>query len=378
MNTRLSRRSLLAGAAAGAGLVAGRAGPVYAEAPAVTFDPSPYFGPKPGYAQLARNENAYGPSAKALEAVQAAVARGGAYYDNGGGGRLAEMIAERHGLAPENIALTNGSGEILSAIAFAYGKTGSILTTDLFWDTTALYAERQGAAIVRVPNTATLGYDLEAMKAAVADDVALVHITNPNNPTGELLDGDALRAFCREVAPKATVLVDEAYNELAPDPDYSSMVDLVRAGENVIVARTFSKIYGLAGMRVGYAMAAPEVIETLRSTAMSWSNIAGLAAALATYEDQEFMAYSKGKIEEARQMISEAVTANGLTHLPTTTNFMLVDVQGDADDFRQKMLDRKVMIRGVYRTYTNWSRVSMGKIEDVERYVAALPEVIGA
>ena len=165
------------------------------------------------------------------------------------------------------------------------------------------------------------------------------------------------------------VLVDEAYNELTDDPESNSMVPLIKSGHNVVVARTFSKIYGLAGMRVGYMIAAPETIEKISQFGMGsyGLNQAGIAAAVASYNDEIFLKHSKAKVVEARQMVSEAVAANGLKALPSQTSFMFVDL-GDlnAETFRQEMAKENVLIRGIYQDYTNWSRVSMGKIPDAK------------
>lgn len=222
-----------------------------------------------------------------------------------------------------------------------------------------------------------LAVDLDAMKAAVDDTIGLVHVTNPNNPTGRVLDPKKLREFCLALEPKVTVLVDEAYNELTDNPDEHTMMDLVRDGKNVIVARTFSKIYGMAGIRVGYSVARPDLTETIRSNVMSWMGVPQLAAAMAAYNDMEFLKFSKAKILEGREMVMAAAKANGLVCLPSATNFCYVDVKQDAEAFRKKMEAKGIMIRGIYGEYKTWSRVSMGRIEDVERYVKALPEALG-
>jgi histidinol-phosphate aminotransferase len=188
-------------------------------------------------------------------------------------------------------------------------------------------------------------------------------------------------AFTKRASKKALVLLDEAYNELTDDPEVNGMIPLVKQGYNVVVARTFSKIYGLAGMRVGYLIAAPEKIEMISQYALGdYSlNQAGVAAAVASYNDEPFLAYSKAKVVEAREIISAGLKANGLTALPSSTNFMFVNLgKRSAEDFRAAMAARNVLIRGIYRDYTQWSRVSMGVIKDVEQYVAALPAALAA
>ena len=217
------------------------------------------------------------------------------------------------------------------------------------------------------------------MYFAVDGSIALAQICNPNNPTGSIVSPQKLKTFYDKVSQQTMVLVDEAYNEVTDDPEANSMIPLIKAGKNVVVARTFSKIYGLAGMRVGYMIAAPETAESISAYGMGsyGLNQAGIAAAVASYNDTTFLAYSKSKIVEAREMIAEAVTANGLSALPSQTSFMFVNL-GDinAEDFRQGMAKENVLIRGIYQDYLHWSRVSVGKIPDVERYIAAIPKVL--
>jgi histidinol-phosphate aminotransferase len=151
-------------------------------------------------------------------------------------------------------------------------------------------------------------------------------------------------------------------------------MDLVRAGENVIVARTFSKIYGMAGMRIGYMMTTAEHAKHINSYVMSWMGTPQVAAAVAAYNDEAFLAFSKAKIAEGRAMVYDAIKAAGLTALPSETNFVFVKVP-DAAALQKAMAARQIMIRGPYGPLTQYSRVSMGKIEDVERYCAALKEI---
>ena len=365
----LTRRSLFGVTAAGAALALAPTG----RALASTAPLSP-FAPPAGTAFLARNENPYGPSPAAQRAIADAASEG-CYYANGGEKKLAAMLAERHGLTPAHVLIGSGSTEVLNCATMALGVGNSIVAPDLTFDPPIRYAEAKGATIVRVPLGADMGIDLAAMLAAITPETRLVHICNPNNPTGMMLSGDALRAFVKAAGPGVTVLLDEAYNELTENPDATSLVDRVRAGDNVIVARTFSKIYGMAGLRVGYALAAPTIIEKLRPWSMSvGGNTAGLAGAIASYQDEPFLKISKSRIVEARQMIQAAVGKAGLTALPSQTNFVFVKVT-DAETVRAKLEARNIIIRGPYGKWTQWSRVSAGRLEDVKRYAAALPEV---
>lgn len=376
--TDFSRRSFLGGAAAASSVLATAGIPVSAAVQEAGHSTSPAYGPAAGIAKLNSNENPYGPSPGAIrEAFEAT--RQGAYYVNDSVRTLKAMIAERHGLNSRQIALSNGSSAVLTFIATAAGQRGNILTPDLFWDSTVRRGTRQSGEIVRLPKREDLAIDLEVMSDAISDDIALVHVTNPNNPTGRILDGEALRSFCKRVSRKVTVLVDEAYNELTDDPGYYSMVDLVREGHNVIVARTFSKIYGMAGMRVGYTIASEENTARINSYAMGdyTLNQAGIAAAVASYNDSGFLEMSRAKIFEGREMIEEGLRSVGLEALPSAANFLFVDLgELNADVFKEKMAERNVLVRGIYRDYSNFSRVSMGRLEHVKMYVDALPKVL--
>jgi len=305
--------------------------------------------------------------------------RQGAYYSEDSIVWLKAMIAERHGVTPEHISLGAGSSGVLCSLSVAMTRKGHILAPDLFWDTTARAGVKQGGEIKRLAKTTNLLLDLEAMEKAIQKDTAMVHITNPNNPTGRLLDANKLRAFCLRAAKKTTVLVDEAYNEITDKPDFNSMIPLVKAGHNVMVARTFSKLYGLAGMRVGYMISSPANARLLDQYGIGdyTLNQAGLAAAIACYNDTKFLASAKSKILQAREALSSAVRTQGLTHLPSATNFLFVDIgQRNAESFRRAMLEEGVMVRGIYRDYTNYSRVSTGLPQDVERYIEVLPKVL--
>lgn len=338
---------------------------------------APLFGPAAGVALLSRNENPYGPAPSALQAI-AGWSGKGCYYADVGLKRLTAMIAERFGITPDHVAVGSGSTEILSAAGLAHAGKGAILCPELFWDTTALYAAAKGAMLKRVALKPDLDIDLDAMAAAVGPDVALVHICNPNNPTGRLLGGDAMRAFVKAVGPKATVLVDEAYMELTDRPDYSSVAALVKEGHNLVVCRTFSKIYGMAGLRVGYAIGRPDVIRKLQGYSMSFGgNTAGLAAAIASYNDTSFTAFSKARILEAKGILLDAVKKAGVEALPSQANFLYVKVP-DANSVQKAMAAKGIQIRGAYGKWSQWSRVSTGRIEDVQRYAAALPEAVGA
>jgi histidinol-phosphate aminotransferase len=366
-----SRRLILGAAAGGAALSVARS------AMAAAADPAPLLGPAPGVARLGLNENPYGPAPSAIKAMTEALSTG-AYYPFGGVQRLMEMIAERHGVTTDHIIVSSGSGELLNAIGVAYGKSGTLISTNLFWDSYFNYAEDKGVKTVRVPLKADFSHDFAAMEAAITPETALVSVCNPNNPTGILEKAADIHAFAKSASAKATVLIDEAYIELTDQPVSNSVIDLIRAGHNIAITRTFSKIYGMAGIRVGYVISTPANIAKIKPYVMGGMNSVGLAGAVACYNDEPFLTYSRSKVTEAREMVLAAVKSAGLTALPSVTNFVWVNVGMDANIVRDRMAARQIMIRGVYGKWKNWSRVSMGKIPDVERYCKALPEVIRA
>lgn len=367
MAIALSRRSLIGVASAGAVVTLGRTSALAEARPKPSM-----FGPKPGVAWLTYNENPYGPSARAIKAM-AEVASKGCYYADEATDRLRSMIAERYALSDDHVVIGNGSMEVLSAAALAWSRRGPIVTPELFFDDPVGFAEGHGARVIRVPLAPDMNVDLDAMAtAARSGNASLVYLCNPNNPTAVLIDPHALRAFAERLPAGTTLLVDEAYNELTDAPEANSIVDLVKSGRNVIVTRTFSKIYGLAGLRIGYALTAPDRARTIQSNLMTLDlSSASLAAAIASFNDTAFMAFSKNRVLESKAIILDATRRLGLRTLPSQANFVFVKVP-DADSLKARMAERGIVIRGAYGKWTNWSRVSTGKIEDVHRYAGAL------
>ncbi len=365
MQTRVNRRALLSGMIGGA--------------VALSLAPSAFakFGPPPGKISLRFNENPYGPSAKALQAASRAL-RKGAYYPDPTQSELYAAIAAKYGVTRDHLFLSSGSNEALHAAMVAYGKTGKIVTAGLTYSDHVGYSKRMGVEFVEVPLREDMSIDLQAMANAVDESVSLVYVCNPNNPTGMALDGDTLRDFCKTVSKKALVLVDEAYNELTDDPEYTSMTDLVRDGENVLVMRTFSKIFGMAGLRVGYGIGRTDIADKVSGHVMAWPNSVGLAAASASYIDDDFIQFSRNKIIKGREMVNATLRKNGIEPLPSETNFVYADIGRDATEFQQKMAERNIWIRGTIGSFTNYSRISMGRIEELEIFDDVFTEVYNA
>ena len=328
----------------------------------------------PSQIRLMFNENPYGPSPKALAEV-AKILPKTAYYPGAIEDDLMGLFMARHQLDREQVFLASGSNEGLQAAMMAFGKHGKVISPALTYSDHLQYAEKLGVAVHRVPLRDDMAIDLEAMARAVDDSVSLVYLCNPNNPTGMAIDGDELRSFCREVSPKVPILIDEAYNELTDKPDYTSMVDLVREGANMLVTRTFSKIFGMAGLRVGYGMGHPDIVSVVKDNVMAWPNGVGLYAAYHSYLDEDFIAFSRDKILQGRQMVNATFRRHGIESLPSQTNFVYADIQRDADVFKAKMAARNIKIRGIYEGYDTYSRVSMGRIEELEIFDRVFSEV---
>jgi len=343
--------------------------------PMPLFSQNVNYGPKEGLARLHWNENYYGPSERAIEAINTSSFKG-AYYPDHLVDFLKSMIAEYNEIDTTNIAISAGSTQALTILSQFSGRKGSILASELTYDTHLHFAKNSGARIIRVKDNQDLSIDLKSIESLSKNNVSAVFIVNPNNPSGMMIEPNILRETIKRISQKTLVVVDEAYNEVSSDPEKNTMIDLVRDGYNVAISRTFSKIYGLAGQRVGYMIGQPDVINGIKSngTGEASLSMAGVSAAIASYQDKDFMNFSRTKINEAKEMVHEGLNSNGLSYIPSETNFIFVNLdQIDANDFRDEMLKQNILIRGKYGEFHNWSRVSMGKLSDVQRYIDALP-----
>ncbi len=292
---------------------------------------------------LDQNENPYGISAKAREAIVDAIKTANRYPGDETA-ELRDRIAEREGVPKNCVVLGAGSTEIFSLAALLYGAEGKeVLLAEPTYFGFKSYVERVKGKLNSVPVNERWEHDLNEMERRFTDNVRLVYVCNPNNPTGTIVDGSQLRDFCENLARRALVFVDEAYVDLVEDRRYASMMDLVRRGSNVMVARTFSKIHGLAGMRVGYGIARPEVIEQFRRLQTNFAPLSQLsiAAARASYVDTEYIALCKQRNAEARASFYKLLDKLGYKYIPSSqTNFVIFEIDGKPDafvkDFQQR------------------------------------------
>lgn len=324
--------------------------------------------------KLASNENPLGPSPKALAAMRAAVDCAHLYPD-GGGYYLREALAARLGFSREHFILGTGSNEIIEFLGHAFLNRGDdVITSEHAFIAYKLVAAVFGARTIEVPSP-DLRHDLEGIIAAITPKTRLIFIANPNNPTGTLAGQEEIDRFIERVPPEIVVVFDEAYFEYLSDPP--DTLRFVRAGRNVAVLRTFSKIQGLASLRIGYGLAHPELIQVLQKTRQPF-NVNGLAqaAALAGLEDDEHRRETKRITDEGRAYLQEEFAAMNLRFVPSVANFVLVNVGDGAKIFRA-LLERHIIVRALKGYHLpEWIRISVGTMEQNRRCIAALREVL--
>ena len=329
------------------------------------------------YAKLNSNENPFGPSAKVRQAMIDAFDMG-CRYPYSKMNELAEMIAKREGVSREHIVMAAGATEGLMATGLTYGRNGGeIITADPVYKSLLSYAEQQGAYINRVPLAKDMGHDLEEMERRTTSKTSLIFLCNPNNPSGTLIPKQDLLDFCNTVSDRTIVFSDEAYYDYITEPNYPSMVELVKQGKNVIVSRTFSKVYGLAGLRVGYLVARPDIAERVRQNVMAKANMMAVIAAIAAMGDQDFYQMSLRKNQEAKSHIYAVLDDLNLRYVPSHTNFIFFHTGRDIEKLIPEMRAKGVAIGRPFPPLTDWCRISTGTMTDVEKFGVTLRQVMG-
>jgi histidinol-phosphate aminotransferase len=348
------------------------AGALLVNRPAIAAARAVGRGATPGPVRLGFNENPYGPAPAARAAIEEAISAGWK-YPVPEEMALRALIAKREGLSPRHVMIGQGSSEILHIAAVLFGLgAGELVTARPTFGMAADHVRAIGGRVREVPLDAGLRLDLEAMRSAISPDTRLVYVCNPNNPTGTLVSGPELRAFIADLPKEVAVLVDEAYLELASDMTRDSMADRVRSGDNVVVARTFSKLHGLAGLRVGYALARPDIIERMARLKLTVASNLGLVAATASYADLEFQAMSRSRIAEGIAITVAAFDELKLRHAPTRANFVFFDTGGPLGGFLAAMRERGFALGRPFLPYESWCRVSMGTVGEMRDFAAAL------
>jgi histidinol-phosphate aminotransferase len=326
--------------------------------------------------KMASNENPLGPSPKAVAAMTKALGEAHIYPD-GFGFKLRDALAKKFDVGLGQIILGNGSNEIIEFIGHAFLKPGdNIITAEHAFVVYKLMATLFGAETIEIPDP-NFVHDLDAMLAAITPRTKEVFIANPNNPTGTMVTMDALQRFMDKVPDHVVTVIDEAYYEFVDEPP--DTMKFVREGRNVILLRTFSKIQGLAGLRIGYGIGPEELVTVLHKTRQPFNaNAIAQAGAVAGLLDDDHQHKTKQVTDEGRRYLAEQFKAMGLEYVPSQANFILVKV-GDGNTVFQKMLDKGVIIRAMAEyKLPAWVRISVGTMEQNLRCIATLKGILAA
>ena len=330
------------------------------------------------------NENSLGMSPNAQKAVIEALP-GSFRYPDDARSELIGNIGTLHNLDSKNVTLGNGSSEtIQAAVAMLANKARKegikiqLVTPDPTFNYAELYALPLGVEITKVPLKSDLSFDLKKMEqiANDFDGLSIIYICNPNNPTAMITPHSQLDSWMKKVSDKQFFIVDEAYAEFVEDPQFVSAIELVKAGQkNLIVTRTFSKIYALAGLRVGYGLANPEVIGAVDEfISIDNTNTAGAVAAIASLKDKKFLEYSLKSNNLSRKIVETALNELGLEYAPSQANFIFHKVKGDVKTYKQRMKEANIMVGREFPPVMGWNRLTLGTPQEMEQFVAVLKE----
>ncbi|MFD2585620.1 pyridoxal phosphate-dependent aminotransferase [Croceitalea marina] len=321
---------------------------------------------------LNANENPYGPSPLSKKAMMESISNSNRYGWSQKP-KLIEAIAAYNKVAKETIILGSGSTEILNLVLhYAAQQKGNIVTADNTFNFWMSPAKNLGLEKISVPLTADKKNDLGALKKAVTSETRLVYVCNPNNPTGTITDSNELLNFVREVSKNRLVLLDEAYIDLT---DQKSLSTLASENENLIIAKTFSKLFGLAGARIGYAVAHPKTIKKL-SGLQSWSNgdvsVVSTAGALAALEDVNFIKDTFELNASARSYSIAQFEKLNIKCIPSHTNFIYFSLENYKGQFFERLKANNIVGTRIYEKEGKWSRITVGRLEDMKTLVRAL------
>ena len=330
--------------------------------------------------KVASNENELGPSPKAIEAMSAEAGEMHRYPD-GGGFYLKQKLSEKLGVRPENLMLGNGSNELIEFLGHAYLAPGTnLVMSECAFVVYRLVAALFNAEVVAVPMK-NFTHDLDAMLAAITPETRIVAVCNPNNPTGTINTPAEIDAFIEKLPDHVLAVFDEAYFELMPDELKPDLLKHIRAGrKNVIVLRTFSKAYGLAGLRIGYGIACEEVVTALNHVRQPFNvNAMAQAAALAALDDEEHIANTREMVFQGLELFAREfpnLGKNGLEFVPSFANFILVKTGNGMDVFAE-LQKRKVIVRPMAGYgLPDWIRITIGTKEQNRTVLSALAEVL--
>ncbi|MGH9860372.1 MAG: histidinol-phosphate transaminase, partial [Candidatus Acidiferrales bacterium] len=328
---------------------------------------------------LNSNENPYGPSKRAIKAMKNSL-ESCARYPDALISEVRDTVARLHRVSPEQVALGCGSGDILRVAAGAFlGPGREIVMAEPTYEEMWHHAQTTGAVQTMIAATSDYRHNLPAMAAACSANTGLVYICNPCNPTGTIVYRDEIASFVARVPSTAAIIIDEAYHHFVEDPRYASAFDLLDRAPNLVVARTFSKIYGMAGMRLGYAVASPEMIARMGRFGL-WNplNAAVLEAGLASLDDAEHVAKQRKLNNETRQWLCAELQRDGRRCIPSHTNFIMLDVGRDIAGVAAQFRQREILVGRKFPPMHTWLRVSIGTRNQMEKFLAALRQIVPA
>ena len=326
--------------------------------------------------KLASNENPLGISPKADYAIQEAILEI-ARYPDGNSFALREAVSNKFNVSPDQIVFGNGSNDILELVARAYLSADSeVIYSQHAFAVYPLVTQAMGAKGVVVP-AKDFGHDLSAMLAAVTDKTSLIFIANPNNPTGTLLAKDALFAFLQQVPKNVLVVLDEAYDEYLPAEHKSQAISWLKEFDNLLISRTFSKAYGLAGLRIGFGLCHAQIADMMNRVRQPFNvNSVAQAAAVASLADDDFVERSYALNQAGMAQLKQGFDQLGLSYIPSFANFISVKV-GDAATINQKLLQNGVIVRPVANyEMPEYLRVSIGLFSENAKFLDVLAKVL--
>jgi histidinol-phosphate aminotransferase len=359
----VSRRDF--GRLLGVGTIAATLPPLFAQTP-----------PRPRTSvRLSANENPFGPSSSAMSAMRDAMRLANRYPDDQYD-ELLETVAKLHGVSADHVTVGDGSGEILKITAAAFtGPTRKVVMADPTFEALGNYARAAQAEVVKVPLTSAYEHDLEKM--AAVPGAGVIYICNPNNPTASITSKDKVRAFLQSVPQSTMVLVDEAYFHYADSPDYESVIPLVQMRPNLIVARTFSKIYGMAGLRCGYGIAQPGVIEKMNHQ-KPWDsvNVIALAGARASLLDNAHVTEGRKRNSDTRNTVVTALTQLGFEVVPSQANFFMVNIRRPVRPVINAIREQGVHVGRLFPALPEYLRVTIGTPQEMQSFLTAFRTVM--
>ena len=372
MNTLLNRRQWLktAGLTVAATAFAPR---LLAQAPVTAPRRSPVG---PGLVRLNYNENPFGPAPSAKAAMRTAIDPSFRYAD-AEEQALLELIAAREGCRPSQIVMGAGSGEILDVAGFHFGlEKGEIVAAHPSYMALLNAADRVGGKAVRIPLNARLEHDLPAMAAAVGPRTTLIYIVNPNNPTGTVCDAAELKQFVRGQSERTTVFIDEAYLQMTDNFAERTCAPLAIEGRNVVVARTFSKLYGMAGLRLGYAVMPEKLAVSLKARMTGSLSLVTIAAATASLNDAAYVTTARARLKAGRDALVAEVRKLGCEYAVPQGNFVFFKTGMPVTDFIAKMRAAGVEVGRPFPPMLDWARISIGLPEEMELCHRAIRQVL--